>query len=526
MSSTGADGATQTLYIRQVAGTTAYSTNQTNWTDISSWPLTISNSNGTPASNILKVLFTTNMTFNNVSNYFEAGSDGIQFGDTSVKPDGSRPTITIAVDNYPGLIRNGTGSSVGNAHIYIYNLVVDGTGYQLSELGAGWVAQAYFGRAAQNNFIVNCSSYGPISDTGGGIVGGAGGSGTIGTPGNLVIRGCSSYGAIGSYSGGIAGSSAGYLGSITCEKCWSEGTIGNYAGGIFGSASGQGGFNISTSAVATKCYSLGAISENGGGIFAERAGENEGSATAQDCYSRGDIGTNAGGIFGSEAGLYDGITFASNCYSSGSIGTGAGGVYGATASGGATSSTCYSANGSWSSTTAQTTLSMTPYISVVTNQPFELRAFGPSPYSLITIVSNDVRVTFSQTLVAGSSSSTGVLAGVSSYSILSGGDPTISINSTTGTLSTTSATPVGSYTFIVRAVTNSYSITTFTLTVTEAPSTAGTLDLKGKQFDFKTYTNIQEGQRFVIERTETPNLRFSSFAEYNKYLIANSAFRR
>lgn len=524
MSNIQADGATQTLYIRQVAGTTAYSTNQTNWTNISSWPATITNINATPTSNILRVLFTTNMTFNNVSNYFSAGSAGIQFGDTSVKPDGTRPVITIAVNDYPGLIRNGTGLSDGNANVYIYNLVVDGTGYQTSA-GAGWVAQAYFGIAAQNNFIVNCSSYGPISDTGGGIVGGAGGSGTISTPGNLVIRGCSSYGAIGSYGGGIAGLSAGYLGSITCENCWSEGTIGNFAGGIFGTSGGQGGFNIPASAVATKCYSLGAISDNGGGIFAERAGENEGSAIAANCYSRGNIGINAGGIFGSEAGLFSGITFASNCYSSGSIATGAGGVYGANAGVGATSSSCYSANGSWNSVTAQTTLSMTPYISVVGNQPFELRNFGPSPYSLTTVVSNDVTITFSQTLVAGSSSSTGVLAGVSSYSILGGSHPTISINSTTGSISTTSLTPAGSYTIIVRADINSYSITTFTLTVTAAPNTAR-LDLKGKQFDFQTYTDIQEGQRFVIERTERPNLRFNSFADYNKYLNAQSAFRR
>lgn len=522
MSNIQADGTTQTVYIRQVAGTTQYSTNQTNWTTISSWPATVTNMN---PSSVLKVLFTTNITFNNVLNYFTVGSDGIQFGDTSVKPDGGRPVITIAVNDYPGLIRNGTGLSDGNANVYIYNLVVDGTGYQLSN-GAGWVAQVYFGIAAQNNFIVNCSSYGPISDTGGGIVGGAGGSGTINTPGNLVIRGCSSYGAIGSYGGGIAGISSGYLGSITCENCWSEGTIGNFAGGIFGTSGGQGGFNISASAVATKCYSLGAISDNGGGIFAERAGENEGSATAVNCYSRGDIGINAGGIFGSEAGLFSGTTFASNCYSSGSIAvTGAGGVYGDSAGGGATSSSCYSANGSWNSTTAQSTLGMTPYISVVANQPFELRNFGPSPYSLTTVVSNDVTITFSQTLVAGSSSSTGVLAGVSSYSILGGSHPTISINSTTGALSTTSATPAGSYTIIVRADINSYSITTFTLTVTVAPNTTR-LDLKGKQFDFQTYSDIQEGQRFVIERTERPNLRFSSFADYNKYLIANSAFRR
>lgn len=514
MTSIQANGATQTLYIRQITGTTQHSTDQVNWTTISSWPATITNTNATPASNILRVLFTTNLTFNNVSNYFAAGSDGIQFGDTSLNANGTRPVITIAVNDYPGLIRNGTGITNGNANVYIYNLVVDGTGYQTS-LGGGWIGQEYYGQGKTNNFIVNCGSYGTITGFGGGIVGQAGGS-----SGELTIRRCSSYGAVEQYAGGIAGQSAGYLGSITCEQCWSEGAIGSNSGGIFGSYGGKQGY-----AIATKCYSIGTIGTDGGGIYGDYAGESIGQAMSQNCYSRGSIGTNAGGIFGSSAGAGLAIVVSAvNCYSSGSLGTGAGGIYGASKDPVATTTSCYSANGSWNSTTAQSTLTMTPYISVVANQPFELRDFGPSPYSLRTVVSNDVTITFNQTVVAGSSSSAGLLAGVLSYSILSGSHPTISINSSTGALSTTSVTPVGTYTIIVRADISSYSITTFTLTVT-APS-PGRLDLKGKQFDFKTYTNIQEGQRFVIERNGSPNIRFNSFAEYNKYLIANSAFRR
>lgn len=515
MTSIQADGATQTVYIRQITGTSQYSTDQTSWNSLT-WPVTVTNTNGTPASNILKVLFTTDLTLDNGTDSIIVNSAGIQIGDTSVRNDGTRPVITISVNNYPGFIRNGTGGSSGYNHVYVYNLNVIATGYTTT-ISGGWIGQRYFGKGATNNFIVNCSSSGDISDYGGGIVGAEAGS----ESGELVLRSCSSYGdQIGEYSGGISGHYAGYLGSVTCERCWSEGLIEYACGGIYGVAGVQG------SAVATKCYSIGSISSNGGGIFGTNAGDSLGVAIAQDCYSRGTIGMNAGGIFGSDAGSNLGITIsATNCYSSGSIaGGGDRGVYGTGKSGGASTSSCYSADGSWNSSTAQTTLNMNTYISVGINQPFELRAFGPSPYSLTTIVSNDTRVTFSQTVTAGSSSSSGVLSGISSYSILSGSHPTISINSSTGTISTTSATPVGTYTITVRADISSYSITTFTLTVTAA--SPGRLDLKGKQFDFKTYTNIQEGQRFVIERNGSPNIRFNSFAEYNKYLIANSAFRR
>jgi len=88
------------------------------------------------------------------------------------------------------------------------------------------------------------------------------------------------------------------------------------------------------------------------------------------------------------------------------------------------------------------------------------------------------------------------------------------------------------YSLIVRAGSaTQYTMTSFFLTVEEAlpiPSstTTGTLDTRGRQFNNNDYTLLQQGQRFVIERREVPNLRFNSFAEYNKYLIAQASFRK
>ena len=530
-----ANGETDTVYIREVEGIQQYSTDQSTWSTIN-WPAYIQNTSASPASNILKVLFTTDLTFTTTtSGYLVLNSNGIQIGDKTLRNTGTKTTITIdGVTDYGGFVSNSSTYS----NTYVYNLHIAAINGSTLGGNGGWVGRYNYGYDATNNFIIGCSSDGPISTGGGGIVGGDAGnsSGDEGVTAELTIVGCTSSGAIGETGGGIIGDYAGSGNgaSVTILKCSSSGLIGIQAGGIAAQYAGQN----SGSCTVTKCYSTGAIGSAAGGIFGWYAGNNEGQATAQDCYSRGTIGTDAGGIFGVNAAASSGTTTAVNCYSSGLIDdVGAGGIYGDGQGEGASSFGNYNADGTWSDENANAQLDdIFRYISTGINQPFELRAIGPSPYSLTTIGTTDMTLTYSQSVAAGSSSSGSVIFGVSSFSILEiDGEspaeiPTITINGTTGTISTTSGTPTGTYAIIVRAVTNPYSITTFTLTVTTAsppaPTTAGTLDTKGRQFNNNDYTLLQQGQRFVIERREVPNLRFNSFAEYNKYLVAQASFRK
>jgi hypothetical protein len=71
-----------------------------------SWPCTLVNNQ---SSGVLIVVFPTALTLNALDQYFFCGSDNIQFGITSVNPNGSRPVITIDnVPTYTGLIQNTT----------------------------------------------------------------------------------------------------------------------------------------------------------------------------------------------------------------------------------------------------------------------------------------------------------------------------------------------------------------------------------------------------------------------------------
>jgi hypothetical protein len=535
--SVNADGATDTVYVRQNEDLSAnplneYKINDGEWTELL-FPLNISNTNVDPASNILKVLFTTDVTLSDGNGYIQINSNGVQIGDTAVNNDGTKRTITIdGIANYNGLIVN-----YGNSDIYIYNLHVAAINDAYLDTDGGWIGQSGYGTNGTNNFIIGCSSDGPISDYSGGIVGGYAASlQGEGVGADLTIIGCTTSGEIGDSAGGIAGEYAGYFpaSSITVIKCSSSGAIGNGAGGIFAVYAGQG----EGTATATKCYSTGVIGQEGGGIFGRYAGEG-GQTIAEYCYSRGTIGADAGAIFGQYAALeygedpiIPGSAIASNCYG---IGSGAEeGIFGSNIGVGTVASNCYIADGSWSDTSAILAgLDLNTYIQTGINQPFELRAIGPSPYSLTTILADvgdeDMTLFYSQTVQAGSSTIAGVLSGYSTYSILEIDlespleVPTITINSTTGVISTTSSTPAGEYTIIVRAVVNPYSITTFVLTVEEGPTpptptpSAASVPYRGKRFDFETYNAIQQGKLYVRERLNNTNLRFKSFEDYMKY---------
>jgi len=478
-----ADGETETIYFKYTDGIgIGYKINDSSYFGIS-FPATIANTN---PSYTLKVLFETDMTIDNNNYYLICGSTNIQFGSESLNSDGSRPVITIAVNYYDGLISNGDENNPGFNNIYIYNLVVDGTGYN-TQIGAGWIGKIGFGNGVSNNYIINCSSRGDLPD------GESGSGGIIGAiaarnASSLYIIGCSSSGIIGINCGGIVGSSAGWEGgNIVIEYCWSTGAISDGGGGIFGSIAGRAG-----NAIARYCYSTGTIGDNAGGIF----GTSARNAQAIACYSRGTITADGGGIFGSSAGYNSGNTPATNCYSTGAFSVIGTGIYGANALDDSPTN-CYSANGSWTNSAANARLTGLPdpiigtvWVNRGTNTPYELNNMGFTPYTIenIVLIEGDptLRQTYSISGYQGATLQAGIIDDLS-YSILQINDSlpseysTITINSVTGAISTTSGTALDVYTLYIRNE-GSYNITTVELTVTETPNTpicfpAGTLVL-------------------------------------------------
>jgi hypothetical protein len=464
-----ADGATETIYFKYFIDTTAilYKINDGSY-DSFSLPITIVNSN---TSSTLKVLFENGIPILNYVFYFICGSDSIQFGSASLQNDGTRPIITIdAITGYEGLIKNGDSFGNGYNNIYIYNLDINTINDSTLTSNSGWFGREYFAKGANNCYIINCSSNGPIIDAGGGIVGGYAGSNN----GNLQIIGCSSSGNSGTYSGGIVGYYAAQTGgNVICTGCWSTGIIGvEQAGGIFGYGAGD----TLGSVTATNCYSTGLINPNGGGIFGREAATNSGVANAVYCYSRGIISSNAGGIFGSNAGLG---TTAQNCYSTGTITTLGNGIYGTNAEDDVVIN-CYAANGIWNTATANARLSGTPvspsvigttWVATTINQPYEIVNFGYTPYLTSVISANNLIKTYSQTIQAGNSTNSSIKNDLSgNYIILeiTGGDiasrDLITMNGITGAITAPSSTVQGTYTIYLRSI-GSYNITTFTLTV-------------------------------------------------------------
>lgn len=512
MGSISANGSTDTIYIVEIAGGNYYKINQGNPTSIS-WPFTITNSNP-GSSSVLKVLFASNITLNTSLQYFICGSNYIQFGSSSLNSDGSQANITIdTVTGYPGLVQNGTGLLNSKSNITIYNIIISGNTSTLSS-GGGWIGQSYFGRGATENYIINCSSNGPIENFAGGIVGEAAASPNNSFVGGaLTLRGCSSSGDIGAYGGGIVGHYGGYGGSVTCENCWSTGDIGTEAGGIFGDAAGIN----SGSATATNCYSEGTIGTSAGGIYGSVAAENTGVVVAEKCYSRGAIATDGGGIFGAYAGNFSGTTSALNCYSSGTISTTGNGIFGSNKQNGL-SSTCYSANNNWSDNTANTSLTGVPgsnnvgtvWIKRGSNLPYELNGIGFTPYSTTNIDSSSQLIQyFSQTINPGESSTAAIKSDASgnNFEILNitGGNTnsysTILINGQTGVISTTLNTASTTYTILVRSV-GSYNVTVFYLTVStpeisnaQASCCAVPLDLTG--IDYTQRNQIISGNTLI-----------------------------
>jgi len=113
------------------------------------------------------------------------------------------------------------------------------------------------------------------------------------------------------------------------------------------------------------------------------------------------------------------------------------------------------------------------------NTPYELYMMGHTPYPRTVVngapTSPAIVRLFASSAAAGTSTAAALISG-RSYSILqiaiSGGSvgsyPTITMNATTGAITTTRETALGTYTITLRN-NGSYHITVYELTVTEAP---------------------------------------------------------
>lgn len=374
------------VYITNTDGYYRFTTDYGNFYDIN-FPCTVTNTDTSQGMLIIK--FMSDKTFDSSNYYFICGSSYIQFGSTTLNEDGSIPTFTISnVTDYPGLIQNGNDSSVGYDYIYVFNIKINSSNSNLLAYG-GWIGQKYFGKGEVGNsrtynYIVNCHSTGDIPTLCGGIVGEH-----CGYYGNVNLLHCSSSGEIGQYSGGIVGPDAGYQATVTCEQCWSEGNMPNEGGGIFGKNGGNYG-----QAVATNCYSQGNIAQLGGGIFSSFAGASSGSANATNCYSTGTIASDAGGIIGCLVSNDNGSCSITNCFSTGTIASGGSGIVSTHSPGTYSQSNCYSSNGEWSKTDADSNLYNVPsspsiigdtWTEIISNSPYVLSNMGYTPYSTINI---------------------------------------------------------------------------------------------------------------------------------------------
>ncbi len=495
--------------------------------------------------------------------------------------DGTRVTVSLdGVTDYPGLIQNGyydTDTNLpvaGYQHVNVFNIFIDGS---TSTLGtdAGWICQRYYSNGAQYNQVINCFSHGTIRENCGGILGAYSFVGTLASGTNAVI-GCGSSGDIGEGAGGIAGHDA----SGQYISCYSIGPIGNSsgtigAGGIIGAYLDPDPAYSSMAVIIRDCYSVGQIFAYSGGIVGSNATS---TMTISNCYSRGNMssGPNSGGIVGYitdpariltitncystgelSADLANGIlsadasqTFSNvtlrNCYTTGLLtGPGAEGITSASAVPGV--SNCFSEAGSpggtagvWSDTHADTALVLgtpaasgrlvvgTTWISRGTDTRYELFNMGYQPYSV-----TNISLTPTPTLVrtgsalglAGISTAAAIRVGLS-YEIMeiTGGDPssygTITIDTTTGVISTTEETVPGVYTLYLYN-NGSYNVTTFTLTINPplpTPCCAPASVYAG--LDGDSITSFRTGNRLIVERFENPGMRFTSHTAYLKYKMA------
>ena len=292
-----------TIFLREESGNIEYKINEGSYISITSWPVTIVNTNP-GSSNVTTVQLTENMTLSDTTGgtvssgtdvYFICGSEYITF-------DGQSFIITIDnVTDYPGLIQNGTSLSNGETNINIQNIGLTTSNSSTLVTEGGWVAQTLFGKGISSGAInVNkCYSTGDISNESGGIMGKESLSNMNG--GSITISECYSTGNISESGGGLLGYQSFKNisnGTITIRECYSTGSIGTNAGGICGNSTS---FNATGGSLeTTNCYSIGQISADGGGIYGSntRLSASGGTVVALNCYTVGSITSVDTGIYG------------------------------------------------------------------------------------------------------------------------------------------------------------------------------------------------------------------------------------
>jgi hypothetical protein len=226
-------------------------------------------------------------------------------GGSNVVIDGKFNSITIMIQNYPGLVQNGTGLTLSNyTNIVIKNLSILGNGGSLLA-NSGWFCQNNF----SNGSLQFCKSNGTIPENSGGIFGSQ--------CYNCTCTNCYSTGSINKYGGGIFGS---YALNCNVSNSYSSGPIGTYSGGIFGFGTNYiwDGSNMSPTV----------INDQDGNPINIPSNPNNYVITATICtvfssYSIGNIGSYGGGIYGYFA-------YKSNCKNSYSLGSGnllSGGIF-------------------------------------------------------------------------------------------------------------------------------------------------------------------------------------------------------
>lgn len=380
------------FFIRQNGQSVEYSLSQVSgWSSII-FPCSIYNSN--TAAGYVKVIFTNTITVDN-SEYFSCTSEYIQFGSDTL------PLVFInaPVDNYDGLIMNGTNNSPGYSNIRIYNLHINADGY-FSQIGAGWVAMKYFGAGATDCYIIGCSSNGEIH-----------GGGICGDYSETTIIGCYSSGTI-VQGGGIAGAYS----IVNIQSSWSNGTVNSggicgpyctdttitdcYSTGIIAATSAGGICGANCSCTISNCYSSGTIFGPGsGGICGASASQ----VTISNCYSTGNINAsnNAGGICGSGG---SNITI-SHCYVSGAVNASKGYYVGNNGSATIISSysEAYNSGSGWNNARAASVLLVMDIWIFNDADPFLLFNIGYSHYSAKNISDVALIRSYSITLVKGQS---------------------------------------------------------------------------------------------------------------------------
>lgn len=389
---------------------------------VTAWPITISG--GTLASPIV-VRFGERLTLTSATTrYFNIGSQYVTI-------DGSYNTVVISsIPSYLGLVRNGIPKSTsGFSNVTIQNIDISCIGttsvfasYSGNDgsVAGGFLCQAGFARLASNNIVQNCS----------------------------CITNSSSAS---SYAGILIGANASQSGNLIVRNCYAVGNAGNDGGIICGgfAASGAG-----SRLEIINCYSIGGgASYGGGGIvgpFAASSSATTSRIIVRNCYNpNGSFGGDNGGIFGYGASGFGtkGYIDISNCYAGASsqiFANGADTNY-------ITQTKCYAAGGSWSDTTATSSLVSNSGIWVdislsATNVPWRLSSAMPnvSLYVPNSISSRTTSIT----------TSAGVLSSPYTYSVIAvNGISTLpagfSINSSTGVITCSSES---SFTYDVRVI--------------------------------------------------------------------------